>query len=301
MTELEHPIPKTRPLDDAGRLRCLPAPPSEPWKGSPLGRASLAIHIAAAVGLACRPRSWKIFVAGLALDHLALCAAGMWPRGRWLGPNVDRLPPQSQDRPWVALTLDDGPDPEATPQVLDLLQRYGARASFFCVGQRAASSPDLVRRIAQEGHRVENHTQHHPNHFSLLGRRGQEREIVDAQQVLFDLTGQKPRWFRAPAGIQNPLLAGLLHDLGLPLVSWTRRGFDAFENNPRRIVQRLTRGMQGGDILLLHDGFGPRHAGGRPVVLDSLEGLLRVLEHRGLEARPLPTPWHSHQAPHQPP
>ena len=273
-----------------GRPACLPEAPKTPWRGSPLGRASLAIHAVAAVGLVCRPRAWKIFAAGLAMDHLALCAAGLWPRGRWLGPNVDRLPPQSQDRPWVALTLDDGPDPQVTPEVLDLLRRYGAKASFFCVGRRAAACPDLVRRMVEEGHRVENHTQNHPNHFSLLGRAGQAREIVDAQQVLFDLTGHKPRWFRAPAGIQNPLLGKLLHELGLPLVSWTRRGFDAFEPDPHQVVGRLTRGMAGGDILLLHDGFGPRHANGRPVVLDSLEKLLKILQLRGLEARPLPEP-----------
>ncbi len=297
MTELKSPIPSTLFQQDAERPRCLPDPPENPWKGSPLGRASLAMHAVAAVGLVCRPRSWRIFAAALALDHLALCAAGLWPRGRWLGPNVERLSPQSLDRPWVALTLDDGPDPEATPQVLDLLQRYGARASFFCVGSRAASSPNLVRRIVQEGHRVENHTHNHPNHFSLLGRRGQEREIIDAQQVLFDLTGRKPRWFRAPAGIQNPLLGKLLHDLGLPLVSWTRRGFDAYERDPRKVIHRLTQGLQGGDILLLHDGFGPRHATGRPVVLDSLKGLLRILELRGLAARPLPDPPLDHSGP----
>lgn len=247
------------------------------------------------LALLLRPRRWKAVATLLAMDHLALCSAGMWPRSRLLGPNTRHfhhrdVSPRHAVSPWVALTLDDGPDPEVTPQVLDLLAQRQARASFFCIGRHAARHPELIRRMVDEGHRVENHTLNHRPYFSLLGSKGQEREIVGAQKTLQRLSGRAPRWFRAPAGIQNPLLGPILHRLGLHLVSWTRRGFDAVEKNPRRIVQRLGQPLRSGDILVLHDGFGPKDQQGRAVILRSLPMLLDRLEAHGLRALPLPDP-----------
>lgn len=246
----------------------------------------------AAVGLAwiLRPRQWKPLATLLAADHAALCLAGMWPRSAWLGPNTHHFHGRGDTPSWVALTLDDGPDPDVTPRVLDLLAERRAKATFFCIGRHAAQHPELIRRMVDEGHRVDNHTYHHRPYFSLLGAGGQEREIVEAQRVLHRLSGRRPRWFRAPAGIQNPLLGAVLHRLGLHLVAWTRRGFDAVEKNPRKVVHRLQRGLRGGDILVLHDGFGPRTEDGDPVVLHSLPRLLDILDGLRLEARPLPEP-----------
>ncbi len=279
--------------DDTTASRRAPSPPlgsQEPWKSSPLVSFSVALHGVALLALALRPRLWKPLAALLAVDHLALCSAGMWPRSRLLGPNTSHFHHHNTATPWVALTLDDGPDPEVTPRVLDLLAQRRARVSFFCIGRHAASRPDIVRRMVDEGHRVENHTLHHRPYFSLLGSRAQEREITGAQEILQQLSGRAPRWFRAPAGIQNPLLGPILHRLGLNLVSWTRRGFDAVERNPRRIVQRLGHDLRSGDILVLHDGFGPRDRRRQAVILQSLPMLLDQLEGRGLQALPLPDP-----------
>ena len=251
-----------------------PPLPAPSWPMPPLLRASVGLHALAAAVAVTRPELAPWALGGVALNHAALTAAGLWPRSDWLGPNLRRLPAASAARGEIALTLDDGPDPEVTPAVLDLLAELGVRASFFCIAQRAQAHPALLRRIVQAGHSVQNHSHQHRHHFSLLGPRGFEREIGRAQQVLGDLCGVRPHCFRAPAGLRNPLLDPVLNRLGLHLVSWTRRGFDTRESQPARVLGRLERGLAGGDILLLHDGHAQRSASGRPVLLEVLPQLV---------------------------
>ena len=248
----------------------------------PLLRASVGVHaFAAGVGLAV-PGAWPWALGGVGLNHALLAAAGLWPRSAVLGPNVSRLPAAGAARGEVALTIDDGPDPQVTPYVLDLLDRCAARATFFCIAERALAAPALTREIVARGHDVQNHSAHHRHHFALLGPRGYRREISLAQQRLADITGIVPTFFRAPAGLRNPFLDPVLHRLGLTLVSWTRRGYDTRERNAAVVAARLTRGLAGGDILLLHDGNAARDAAGRPVLLDALELLLARCRDAGL-------------------
>jgi peptidoglycan/xylan/chitin deacetylase (PgdA/CDA1 family) len=168
--------------------------------------------------------------------------------------------------------------------VLELLDRHGAQASFFCIGDRARAHPELCREIVRRGHSVENHTQHHSPGFSFLGVRGFEREIAAAQGILAELTGQAPRFFRAPAGLRNPLLEPALARLGLELASWTRRGFDTVTADPERVLRRLLHGLRAGDVLLLHDGHSARTAGGTPVVLEALPHVLEALRRADLRS-----------------
>jgi peptidoglycan-N-acetylglucosamine deacetylase len=217
------------------------------------------------------------------LNHAALTAAGLWPRSDWLGPNHRRLPDAAARRQQVALTIDDGPDPEVTPRVLDMLDERGLVASFFCIAERAKAQPALLREIVARGHAVENHSHMHRHNFSLLGPRGYEREIGGAQSLLADLTGRAPTCFRAPAGLRNPFLDPVLHRLGLHLVSWTRRGFDTRERDPRRVLARLVRSLAAGDILLMHDGHAARTPQGRAVLLDVLPALAQKLREAKLD------------------
>jgi peptidoglycan/xylan/chitin deacetylase (PgdA/CDA1 family) len=146
----------------------------------------------------------------------------------------------------------------------------------------------LAREILARGHSIQNHTARHRHDFSLLGPRAYEAEIGRAQDILEQVTGVRASCFRAPAGFRNPFLAPVLQRLGLTLVSWTRRGFDTRECDPARVLARLTRGLHGGDILLLHDGNAARCANGRPVVLEALPGLLACLSADGLRSVTLP-------------
>ncbi len=248
----------------------------------PLLRASLGLHAVAAGAAIAIPGAAPWAFGSVLANQVALTAAGLWPRSSLLGPNVTRLAGANAARGEIALTLDDGPDPEVTPAVLDLLERHGAKASFFCIATRAAAQPALLREIVARGHCVQNHSHVHRHNFALLGPRGYAAEIERAQQVLGDITGRLPHCFRAPAGLRNPFLDPVLHRLGLHLVSWTRRGFDTRERAPQRVLARLSRGLAAGDILLLHDGHAARTRSEQPVLLEVLPALLAQCRAAGL-------------------
>jgi peptidoglycan-N-acetylglucosamine deacetylase len=245
---------------------------------TPFLRASALLH-AAAAGTLLHPGLWPVSLGAVVLNHVGLATAGLLPRCSWLGPNWTRLPGA---RARVALTIDDGPDPEVTPRVLELLAARGVRATFFCVGERVARHPELARDLVRCGHAVENHSQRHLYRFALLGPGTMAREIQEAQATIQDVCGREPRFFRAPAGLRNPLLQPLLEPLGLQLASWTRRGFDTVNRDAGAVLGRLRRNLAAGDILLLHDGHAARTAAGRPVILEVLPALLNELAARGL-------------------
>jgi peptidoglycan-N-acetylglucosamine deacetylase len=256
------------------------------WRSTPLIRASIALHLGAAAATLVRPHWWPWALSAVVSDHLLLTSAGLWPRSQWLGPNWTHLPlpaaESAQAEVAVAITIDDGPDPEVTPRVLDLLDAHGAQATFFCIGQRVARYPALARAIATRKHEIGNHSHRHLKRFSLLGLQGIGAEIGLAQQAIVDATGERPRFFRAPAGLRNPLLAPVLAREGLQLVSWTRRGFDTVSRSASVVLSRLTRRLQGGDILLLHDGHAARSTTGTAVILEVLPRLLSELAVAGL-------------------
>jgi len=257
------------------------------WRPSPFLAASAGLHAAALATLAASPQSWSLVLAAILGNHIAIGAAGMFPRCGWLGPNITRLPDARVHDELVGLTFDDGPDPEVTPAVLDLLEQARARATFFCIGQRAETYPDLVAAIRARGHGVENHSYSHPNGFALRASDGLRREILRGQDAIERAGGGRPTLFRAPAGIQNPWLAAVLATAGLSLVSWTRRGFDTVTGDGLRVASRLVRGLRPGDILLLHDGSSARDASGRPVVLEALPRVLDEMSRNGLRSEAL--------------
>jgi peptidoglycan/xylan/chitin deacetylase (PgdA/CDA1 family) len=265
----------------------LPADPATRWRAPLLLKASAACHLGAAGLVAAAPALWPWALGAVALDHVLITATGLWPRSTWLGANVLRLPDAAAARGEVAITLDDGPEPQVTPQVLDILDAHGARATFFCIAQQAERHPALAREIVRRGHSVQNHSLQHRHHFSLLGPAGFRREIGQAQDRLAQITGQRPTCFRAPAGLRNPFLDPVLHALGLTLVSWTRRGFDTVTPDPNVVLERLTRNMAAGDIVLLHDGHARRAPSGQPVVLEVLPKLLAHCARLGLQSTTL--------------
>jgi peptidoglycan/xylan/chitin deacetylase (PgdA/CDA1 family) len=251
-----------------------------PWRPTPLLYASAAMHAGAAAGVLLKPQTWPWALGLVAANHAVLCAAGLWPRSSLLGSNWTRLPDGAGAA--VAITIDDGPDQEVTPQVLALLEKAGARATFFCIGERVLQHAELAREIVARGHAIENHSQRHRHNFSLMGYSGMRKEIERAQDSIESITGERPRFFRAPAGLRNPFLDPVLKDLGLQLASWTRRGFDTVNADAASVYRRLAEPLNAGDILLLHDGNAARDRGGAPVILTVLAQLLETLERRSL-------------------
>jgi peptidoglycan-N-acetylglucosamine deacetylase len=250
---------------------------------SPFLSASAALHIGAGAATLLRPRLWPWALGAVALNHIVLAAAGLWPKSQLLGPNWTRLPARSIARGEVAITIDDGPDPKVTPRVLAQLAAHGAHATFFCVGERVERYRELAQEIVRCGHAIENHSQRHRHNFSLLGPGGISAEIAQAQDIILRVSGSSPWFFRAPAGLRNPFLEPVLCRLQLRLASWTRRGFDTVSGNEDAVYRRLINSLQGGDILLLHDGNAANGRNGTPVILDVLPRLLETISARQLK------------------
>lgn len=263
--------------------RALPTP--RRWRPAPIFWLSAAVHAGAVAAWILWPQAWPWALAAVVANHLVLAGAGLWPRSRLLGPNLVRLPPGAAGRREICITFDDGPDPEVTPRVLDMLDEFGAKASFFCIAARTIAHPEIARQIVARGHSVENHSDRHSTAFGWYGWRRLGQEIASAQHILTTAAGRPPAFFRAPFGMRNPLLEPALARSGLQLVSWTRRGYDTVRRDPQWVLRRLGDGLAAGDVLLLHDGNCARtRKDGRPLVLAVLPELLQQVAAAGLNA-----------------
>ena len=256
------------------------SPGGKRWKPSPLIVASLVLHGAALLVLVLQWGAWPWVLGALIGNHLIINFMVLWPRSQGIGSNRTRLPTNTHDQ--IAITIDDGPDPMVTPHVLDLLDQHAAKATFFCIGERARQHTELCKEIVRRGHAVENHTQRHSPAFAFSGFDSHRRELQAAQATLSEITGRAPRFFRAPAGIRSPLLDPILHELQLQLVSWTRRGYDTRIGDPAKVSRRLLPYVKAGAILLLHDGNSARTPAGAPVILEVLPVILKTAAQRGL-------------------
>lgn len=260
---------------------------SRRYQPSFLIRTTLVLHLCCLVGFVMMPvYGWMILIL-LVGNHVILTLAGLWPRSRLLGPNVVRWTAGEENA--VYLTFDDGPDPEVTPVILDLLDRNEHKATFFLIGDRASRHPELLREILDRGHGIGNHSHQHGYGFAMHSIRGYVDELKQAQDVFQLLGGVTPRYFRAPFGIRSPLLEPALCRSGLWLVSWTRRGFDTRCKDADLVLARLCKDLLPGDILLLHDietGQGTNGKGS--LSLDVLPRLLETLDHKRLKSRAMP-------------
>jgi peptidoglycan-N-acetylglucosamine deacetylase len=210
---------------------------------------------------------WGVYI--LFVSHLLLAAVTLVPSFQGFGPVLTKYWTTTKT---VWLTIDDGPDPGTTPQVLALLKKYRARATFFLIGAKAARYPELTRMILEAGHTIGNHTQTHPRFsFWRFGPRALVREIDEFEATISSIGLAVPIWFRAPAGFKNPFLHPILAARGLQLVGWSARAFDTQTNDSSQIVERIKRSIVSGAIILFHEGRQPT------VCLPALEKLLREL------------------------
>lgn len=153
----------------------------------------------------------------------------------------------------VALTFDDGPDVRFTPQVLDALNEYGVKATFFLMGARAREHADIVRRMNQEGHAIGNHTYWHPN----LVDEPLDRvhwEVTTTGDTLEEIIGYRPRLFRPPYGSLNRDIVELLADLNYSVILWSVDSLDWTQPGADAIADLVLANTQPGSIILMHDG-----------------------------------------------
>jgi peptidoglycan-N-acetylglucosamine deacetylase len=253
------------------------------WKQAPsFIKASILLHVALLICLVIAPALWHWWLAVFLANHLIISLVGLWPRSTWLGPNWTRLPPAAILRNEIAVTIDDGPEPAVTRQVLDILDRYQVKATFFYIGNKAAQHPELCREIVTRGHAIENHSQHHSVFFSMFGYTKMMIEILAAQETLQRIAGKRPTFFRAPAGLRNPFLDPILKKLGLHLASWSVRGFDTRVNDAEKVKAKLIKGLCPGAIILLHDGNAAITPANEPVIVAVLPALLEAAKAKGL-------------------
>jgi peptidoglycan/xylan/chitin deacetylase (PgdA/CDA1 family) len=169
---------------------------------------------------------------------------------RVFGPSVWRGP---RDRPAIALTFDDGPS-EGTPALLEILSRYGVRATFFQCGANVERLPATARAVALAGHEIGNHSYAHPL-FCFRSAGFIEQDMARAQRAIAERTGVTPAWFRAPFGARWFGMARAQRRLALTGVMWTAIGYD-WKLRAEAIAERLTASVSNGSILCLHDGRG---------------------------------------------
>jgi peptidoglycan/xylan/chitin deacetylase (PgdA/CDA1 family) len=205
------------------------------------------------------------------------CLAPFYPHWSWYLPILSHGSRKSQT---VALTFDDGPDPRATPALLNLLERYGVTATFFLLGRRAARHPELVDAILKAGHSVGNHSFSHDKWLMLRSSKRLAADIAATQKLLAG-HGVRPLAFRPPVGITNPLLGTILNRLGLYAVNFSCRGYDLGNRRLTHLAAKLLDRVRGGDILLLHDTAPPRTADLK-LWLEEVERLLTGLANKGL-------------------
>jgi peptidoglycan-N-acetylglucosamine deacetylase len=247
---------------------------TRPYQPTPFIKMTIGLHFLALIITIMMPKLWPWTLGAVIINHLAITGIGLWPRSQWLGTNWTHLPDSAITRNEIALTIDDGPDPDVTPDVLKLLGAHHVKATFFCIGEKVALYPELCREIINQGHAIENHSQHHRHYFSLLGVQSLKHEIELAQNTITNITQQQPLFFRAPAGLRNPFLEPALAQLGLTLASWTVRGFDTKVTDANQIKKTLLNKLHAGAILLMHDGNAARTKQGVPIILEILPDIL---------------------------
>ncbi|GAA1544922.1 polysaccharide deacetylase family protein [Kribbella lupini] len=180
---------------------------------------------------------------------------------------------------YVVLTFDDGPDPRYTPQILDILDRYDAKATFFVIGAEAKRHPTLTRTLTQRGHSVQNHTWSHAD-LTKLSWTAFQRQVKDTDAQIRAAGGKPPGCLRPPYGTRTPLLDRRAAALGKRLVLWDVDSRDWTRPGPAAIEQRVAANARDGSVILFHDG-----GGNRAQTIAALPGVLKMLKDSGFGFR----------------
>lgn len=153
----------------------------------------------------------------------------------------------------VAITFDDGPHPKFTPKVLELLKKYNAKATFFCIGKQVEKHPEIAKQIINEGHTIANHSFHHANNFGFFNTQKVILELHKTNEIIQKIIGKKTVLFRPPFGVTNPNIANAVQETKHKVIGWNVRSLDTVIKNEEKILNRITKKLQKGDIILLHD------------------------------------------------
>jgi len=172
----------------------------------------------------------------------------------------------------VALTFDDGPSIE-TSRILDILKREKVEAAFFCIGKNVQSQPELIKRWEEENHLIGNHSYNHGFHFDWKSAVAMREEIEKTNKTIENITGKKPRLFRPPYGVTNPNLAKAIKSSQMHSIGWSVRSYDTTARDPEKLLARILKQTNSGDVILLHDSM--------KITADILTDLIAAIRSKG--------------------
>jgi peptidoglycan/xylan/chitin deacetylase (PgdA/CDA1 family) len=249
----------------------------------PLARVVLYVATIGALGLVGRslllgplPLLWAL---GALAAYVLLVGAGVGVLR--LGMFVDVVWRGPAEARGVALTFDDGPSPEHTPRVLDLLDAARVKATFFVLGEKALAHPELVREIAARGHAVAVHGYEHDRFLSLRTPQRVGADLERAIAAVEGITGTRPLFYRPPVGLTSPRVAHALDWFDVTVVGWSVRGLDGLAGaRPEKVAARVVRGLEDGAIVLLHDAA--ERDDHTPASLAALPRILAAMRERDL-------------------
>ncbi|WP_339695492.1 polysaccharide deacetylase family protein [uncultured Marixanthomonas sp.] len=159
----------------------------------------------------------------------------------------------NQNKKQVAITFDDGPNTAYTPQMLQLLKSYDAKATFFCIGKHIEKHPEITQQIVAEGHTIGNHSYSHATNFGFFRKKRVVEELSKTDALIEKITGEKNTLFRPPYGVTNPSIAKALKETNHTVIGWNVRSYDTVIKNPTQVLKRIQKRISPGSIILLHD------------------------------------------------
>jgi len=153
----------------------------------------------------------------------------------------------------IAISFDDGPAPDYTPQVLQVLQEHQVPAAFFCIGKRVLEHPGLFKQVHEQGHIIGNHSYSHATWFDLYSSTKMYADLQQMDAAMQEVLGLKPLLFRPPYGVTNPNLAKAIRKGGYIPVGWNIRSLDTVIKDNDKLLQRIVKGVRPGAVILFHD------------------------------------------------
>ncbi len=234
-----------------------------------------------------------LFVAGIALYYFQMAEIWMlislvflylillaWGsstiKSQFFTPTISKLKNEKQ----IAITFDDGPHTN-TPEILEILDKHNAKATFFCIGSQVEAHPEIAKLIVEKGHTIGNHSYSHSTSWGWMSTKKIKKEISQTQESIAKVTGVKPHLFRPPFGVTNPQVSRALKQSELQTVGWNLRSLDTKIKEPKKLWERVKSKLEGRAIILFHDTM--------PHSNKVVNALLNTCAKRGIEIVPIDT------------
>ena len=175
----------------------------------------------------------------------------------------------------VAISFDDGPSGKNTMKILDILKENEIEATFFCIGKNIKNDPVLLKRIANENHLVGNHSESHHFFFDFFPEKRMIAEIIITNQLVKEIIGRQPNFFRPPYGVTTPILAKAIRKTKMITTGWSIRTFDTIIKDEKKLFHKVVSEIKPGDILLFHDT--------KEVTVQTLDRIIKIIKEKGME------------------